>query len=86
MNTPSGSPGFFEKFNSWISGSITIRIMSITILVLLLMIPNAMIRDIIFERQTTNEQVYQDIRQIWGQAPDGMRPCGVGAMQSRYPR
>jgi inner membrane protein len=68
MNTPSEYPGFFEKFNSWISGSITIRIMSITILVLLLMIPNAMIRDIIFERQTTNEQVYQDIRQIWGQA------------------
>lgn len=68
MQTTSDSPGFFEKFNQWISGSITIRIISITILVLLLMIPNAMIREIIYERQQTNEEVYQDIRQIWGQS------------------
>jgi len=68
MQTTSESPGFFEKFNQWLSGSITIRIFSITVLVLLLMIPNSMIRDIIYERQSTNEEVYRDIRQIWGQA------------------
>ncbi len=68
MQTQSDSPSFFDKFNQWISGSITIRIISVTILVLLLMIPNAMIREIINERQSTNEEVFQEIRQIWGQS------------------
>jgi inner membrane protein len=62
----SSSPGFFEKFNNWISGSITIRILSITILVLLLLIPNAMIQDIISERQHTSERASREISQIWG--------------------
>lgn len=62
----SDSPGFFEKFNNWISGSITIRILSITILVLLLLIPNAMIQDIIRERQYTSQNASNEISQIWG--------------------
>lgn len=65
MSTTS-SPGFFEKFNNWISGSITIRIISITILALLLLIPNAMIQEIIRERQHTSDRSAREISQIWG--------------------
>lgn len=45
--TPKENLSVFERFNRWLNGSVTVRIFSITILVLLLMIPNSMIRDII---------------------------------------
>lgn len=56
----------FDRFNRWLSGSVTVRIFSITILVLLLMIPNSMIRDIIRERQQTSHQAIQEVSSKWG--------------------
>lgn len=60
------NPNVFERFNLWLSASVTVRIFSITILVLLLMIPNAMIRDIIMERQNTSDAAIQEVSAKWG--------------------
>ncbi len=64
-NTPN-NPGTIERFNLWLNGSVTVRIFSITILVLLLLIPNAMIRDIIRERQFTSEEAIREVSAKWG--------------------
>ena len=68
METPKtpNNPGTIERFNLWLNGSVTVRIFSITILVLLLMIPNAMIRDIIWERQSTSQEAIREVSSKWG--------------------
>lgn len=64
--TPKENLGVFDRFNRWLSGSVTVRIFSITVLVLLLMIPNSMIRDIIRERQFTSNQAIAEVSSKWG--------------------
>ena len=71
---PQHNPNVFERFNLWISASVTVRIFSITILVLLLLIPNAMIRDIIYERQATSDQAIQEVSAKWGHAQTVVGP------------
>ena len=68
METPENkpTPGAVERFNLWLSSSVTVSIFSITILVLLLMIPNAMIQDIIRERQFTSDTAIREVSAIWG--------------------
>ncbi|MCF8276841.1 MAG: cell envelope integrity protein CreD [Flavobacteriales bacterium] len=68
METPNNNsnPGTIERFNLWLNGSVTVRIFSITILVLLLMIPNSMIRDIIRERQMTSNDAISEVSAKWG--------------------
>ena len=68
METPKTphNPGTIERFNLWLNGSVTVRIFSVTILVLLLMIPNAMIQDIIRERQFTSNDAVREVSAKWG--------------------
>ena len=68
METPEtpNRPGTIERFNLWLNGSVTVRIFSITILVLLLMIPNSMIQDIIRERQYTSDNAIREVSAKWG--------------------
>ncbi|MFM1874960.1 MAG: cell envelope integrity protein CreD, partial [Bacteroidota bacterium] len=76
METPNtnSNPGVVERFNLWLSSSVTVRIFSITILVLLLMIPNAMIRDIIYERQMTSQEAITEVSAKWGYAQTVVGP------------
>jgi len=60
------NPNVFERFNLWLSASVSVRVFSITILVLLLMIPNAMIQDIIRERQNTSSEAINEVSSKWG--------------------
>lgn len=64
MNTKPPSTGL-ERFNSWIRNSITIRLIAVTILVLLLLIPTAMIKDLIRERQYTHEDAMGEVSSKW---------------------
>jgi inner membrane protein len=68
------NPNVFERFNLWLSASVTVRIFSITILVLLLLIPNAMIRDIIMERQLTSEEAIREVSAKWGNSQTVVGP------------
>jgi inner membrane protein len=76
METPktNSNPGNMERFNLWLNSSVTVRVFSITILVLLLMIPNAMIQDIIWERQSTSDEAVQEVSGKWGYAQTVVGP------------
>ena len=62
----SEQPSFFEKLGTWIRNSITFKIVSIAILILLLLIPTGMINDLIRERQSRQESVVSEISSSWG--------------------
>ena len=67
LNNPN-TPGNIDRFNLWLNGSVTVRIFSITILVLLLMIPSSMIQDIIRDRQFTSNDAIKEVSSKWGYA------------------
>ena len=59
---------FFEKLNSWIANSITVKFISIGILILLLLIPMSMIENLIYERERTQQSAINEVSDKWGHA------------------
>ena len=55
-----------KKTANYIRRSITLKIVSVGILILLLLIPAAMIRVLISERQSRRDSVVEEISQKWG--------------------
>ncbi len=60
-------PGFFEKASQWLKQSVTIRLITIGILILFLLIPVSMIEGLIRERESRQEEAIQEVSAIWGQ-------------------
>jgi inner membrane protein len=58
---------FFERLNAWIRNSITIKLVSIGILILLLLIPAFMVEDLIREREYTSEGAISEVSSKWGE-------------------
>jgi inner membrane protein len=56
----------FKKTTNYIKRSITLKIVSVGILILLLLIPAAMIQNLISERQSRRDSVVKEIGQKWG--------------------
>jgi inner membrane protein len=59
---------FFERLNNWIRNSITIKLISIGILILIMLIPTSMIESLIRERQYTMESSISEVSSKWGYA------------------
>ena len=59
---------FYERFSEWTRNSVTLRIVSIAILVLLLLIPAYMIEDLIRERSSYREVAIREVSSKWGEA------------------
>ena len=59
---------FFEKAGNWLRNSITIRLFTIGILVLLLLIPVSMIEGLIRERENRQKEAQNEISDKWGHA------------------
>ncbi len=57
-----------DKINNWIKNSVMLKLVTITILMLLLLIPLSMIFDIIQERENLNREVAEDINSKWARA------------------
>lgn len=55
----------FKKTNSWIKNSVGFKLISITILMLLLLIPASMIKSIISERESLNQEVLKEVSHKW---------------------
>ena len=55
-----------KKTANYIKGSITLKIFSVGILILLLLIPAAMIQNLVSERQSRRDSVVKEISQKWG--------------------
>ncbi|WP_054719935.1 cell envelope integrity protein CreD [Marinifilum fragile] len=62
MNTEQ-SP--FEKFGRWLKQSVGLKLSTITILMLLLLIPASMIKSIIHERESLNKSVLHEVSSKW---------------------
>ncbi|MEM6319680.1 MAG: cell envelope integrity protein CreD [Bacteroidota bacterium] len=59
---------YFERISRWFRQSLTIKLASIGIIMLLLMIPNAMVNDLINERRWLQQSVVDEVGQKWGKA------------------
>ena len=59
---------FFERANNWLKHSITIRLFTIGVLILLLLIPISMVRDLIRERENRQEGAIREVSSKWGEA------------------
>jgi inner membrane protein len=57
-----------ERLNAWIQDSIMIKLLSIGILSLILLIPSALIEDLIYERQQRADEVIDEVADKWSAA------------------
>ncbi|NOU60747.1 cell envelope integrity protein CreD [Marinifilum caeruleilacunae] len=55
----------FEKFGNWLKQSVGLKLTTITILMLLLLIPTSMIKSIISERKNLNRSVLNEVSSKW---------------------
>ncbi|HHZ96271.1 MAG TPA: cell envelope integrity protein CreD, partial [Flavobacteriales bacterium] len=58
---------FFEKANNWLKNSITIKLLTIGILLLFLLIPVSMVQDLIREREYRQEGAILEVSSKWGE-------------------
>ena len=58
----------FSRFTQWLRTSILVKLMAIGFLVLILMIPNAMIQDLVRERQSRLSSATEEVNRSWGGA------------------
>ena len=57
---------FFERINIWARKSVTLKLISIGILVLILQIPSSMITKLIHERQNFRDEAIDEVSSKWG--------------------
>ncbi len=62
----SNEPSSFEKFNNWSKNSVGMRIFTIAFLILILLIPVSMVKDLIHERENYQQTAINEIGQKWG--------------------
>jgi inner membrane protein len=62
---PTQNLNLFERINNWIKESVTIKLMSIGVLILILMIPSSWIESLIAEREGRAESVINEIAGKW---------------------
>lgn len=62
------STTLIDRFNEWLRDSITVKLVSIGILVILLLIPSAWIQNIMVERQQRADEVMDEVSAKWSGA------------------
>lgn len=60
-------PSLFERLNSWARRSVTLKLISIAILILILLIPSSMISSLIYERQNIRDNAIKEVSSKWGE-------------------
>ena len=66
MDNQTQPNSFFDRLNQWIKNSITIKLISVGILILILLIPSSLIESLISEREYFRQEVIGEISSIWG--------------------
>lgn len=59
------SPTVFDRLNTWMSGSVTLKLFSIAVLLLLMLIPSSMVEDLITERAANRDAATAEISSQW---------------------
>jgi inner membrane protein len=57
-----------DRVNNWARRSVTLKLMSIGILVLILLIPTSMLTSLVFERETVRNNAIEEVSSKWGSA------------------
>ncbi len=57
----------FERLNNWARRSVTLKLISIGILILILLIPTSMLDSLIYERQNIRNNAIEEVSSKWGQ-------------------
>jgi inner membrane protein len=65
--TENKNLSFFERANLWLKRSITIRLITIGILILFLLIPVSMVESLIRERESRQVEAIEEVSSKWGQ-------------------
>ena len=78
MNQP------LEKVNSWVKNSVTLKLMTITILMLLLLIPASMIESIISERERLNNETIHEVSSKWAGSQQLLGPILTIPVEYEY--
>ena len=68
------SENFISKFRNWIRQSLYIKIASIGFIIILLMIPNSIIKNLIHERNYRQQEVISEVSNKWGNAQQVIGP------------
>ena len=63
-----------ERVNTWIKNSVTLKLITVTILMLLLLIPSAMIKSIISERENLNNEAIVEVSSKWAEGQEIQGP------------
>ncbi|MFN8355541.1 MAG: cell envelope integrity protein CreD [Spirosomataceae bacterium] len=66
MENHPQSPSALERVSRWISQSVMLKLFVVGFLMLLLLIPTAMLQDLIHERQATRDTAVSEITSKWG--------------------
>ena len=64
----------FGKLSQWLKESIAVKLLAIGFLILILLIPNGMINDLIYERQGRQREVEREVNQSWGSEQNVVGP------------
>ena len=67
-NNMQDKPTFSEKASHWLKNSLTIRLITIGILILFLLIPVSMVKDVIKERRYRQEKSTREVSAKWGES------------------
>jgi inner membrane protein len=59
-------PSVFDRINNWIKNSVSIKLLSIGILILILLIPTSMLESLIRERQDVRDAAIDEVSSKWG--------------------
>lgn len=59
-------PSVIERFNNWVRKSVTLKLFSIGILILILLIPSTMMQSLIRERENTRDEAIKEVSSKWG--------------------
>jgi|LGVF01.1.fsa_nt_gb inner membrane protein len=65
MSENNNEKGLFEKIGMWTRNSISLKLISITILTLLLLIPISMVKSLISERQLAKQFATEQVSRLW---------------------
>jgi len=59
-------PSAFERINGWARRSVTLKLISIGILILILLIPTSMLTSLVYERQSLRDGAIEEVSSKWG--------------------